>query len=254
MTTIRQIVVDAFREGGITQVGVTPEADEFDEGLRKVQTIVSGLYGNEMGAPLVSVNYGNSGLVNPYAKEQDLSPEIDSGYVPVNLRLMVNIDTPKTVYLDPNPQDGARLSIVDVAENFETNTFTVDANGRRIESETSVTLNTDGDNKEWFYRADLGEWTLISNLTANSQSPFPSEYDDFLITLTAMRLNPRYQAQTAPETIDALNRTRKSFRARYKQVTEMAVEEGLRRMSSNKFWLSNTPSLSNHMFARGRVV
>lgn len=251
MATIRQIINDSYREGGLVQIGLTPDSDEFDEGLRKLQTLITSLYGNEMGSPLTSVSYGDAGLSNSFAIEQDVSDEIDSYYVPSNTRLLVNIGSASTVYLDPNPDDGARVAVIDSAENFATNNFTVNANGRRIDGATSVTLSTNGDSKQWFYRADLGEWTQVSSLTANSQSPFPSEFDDFLITLLAMRLNPRFQAQTAPETLEELRRMRRQFRARYTQDSEERVEDGLLRMPSRgNFWLDYGDLLGTR-FKRG---
>lgn len=251
MTTIRQIIIDAYREGGLVQIGLTPESEELDEGLRKLQAIVKSMFGNEMGAPLAPVSYGSSGVTNAYAKEQDVAPEIDSYYVPSNIRLMANLESAKTVYLPPNPKDGARVAVVDVAENFGTYNLTINGNGRRIQDATSVTLSTNGDNKEWFYRSDLGDWRLIADLTVSSENPFPAQFDDLLITMLAMRLNPRYQAQTAPETVETLTRLRRQFRARYKQTTEESSEAGIVRTNSQKDRLFEGIDLSLNQFNRG---
>jgi hypothetical protein len=71
VTTLRDIVTDAFRECGITGVGLEPEADEFDEGLRRLQSIIKSVYGNELGEPLRSLNFGTYSLSNPYALAED---------------------------------------------------------------------------------------------------------------------------------------------------------------------------------------
>ena len=235
MTTIRQIITDAFREGGLVQVGLTPDADEFDEGLRKLQNFITSVFGAELGENLASVTYGINGVSNRYGKYVDATSVIDGHYVPANTRLVSNLSQTKTVYLAPDPQDGARFAVVDNAGNFATYNMIVNGNGRKIESATTVTLNTNSVSKQWFYRADLGEWVLIDTLTANSQSPFPTEFDEFLVLTLAMRLNPRFQSQTAPETIEAYRRIKKLFRARYSQSKEMRSEEGLLRVGATNY-------------------
>lgn len=230
MTTIRQIIIDAYREGGLVQTGLTPEADEFDEGLRKLQTIILSLYGNELGSPLTPVSYGAFGVTNAYGKDDNYSSVIDSTYIPTNTRLIVNNDGAKTLYLQPNPQDGARVAVVDNTGNFATHNLTINGNGRRIEGASSVDLDTDSVKRQWFYRSDIAEWVLVDELTANSQSPFPEEFDDYLITRLAMRMNPRYQAQTAPETLAAMRQAKNQFTSRYSQRTEVGVEDALLRL------------------------
>jgi hypothetical protein len=217
MTTIRQIITDAYRESGLIQIGTMPEADHLDEGLRKMQSIILSLYGNEMGEPLTDTAYGKEGLVHAYARAYDISTDISSYFVPPNARLMVNAEESYTTYLNPMPRDGERVSVIDISQNFATRAFNIEGNGRRIDGDFAITLSTDGDNKSWFYRADLGEWVSVTGLTANSESPFPQEFDDYLIILLAMRLHPRYQQQTAGETIEEYRRMRRQFRSRYRQ-------------------------------------
>lgn len=255
MTTIRQIVIDAYREGGLVQAGLTPDSEEFDEGLRKLQDIVDSLYGFEAGDQLITLSYGSPVGGNSYAKYEDLSSYIDSTYLPQNTRLMVHADSATELFLPPVPDDGARFSVVDVGDNFATNNVTVNGNGRYIEGGTTATLSTDRENKTWFYRADLGEWVLISDLTENSQNPFPRVYDDYLIMLLAMRMNPRYQATTAQETMMFFRRLERKFKAQYRQKHEVAVEEGLRRINE-RYTIDDmyTVDGTNSRFNRGHIV
>lgn len=245
MTTIRQIVIDAFREGGLTQVGVPPEADEFDEGLRKLKSYISSLYGNELGVPLTQVTYGDAGVTR---EGEDCSSEIDSYYVPSNVSIVARLEAPKTLYLSPNPTDGARIAVIDSGGSFATNNLIIDANGRQIDGASSVVLDTDGTNKKWFYRADLASWVEISGLTANSDSPFPEEFDDFLSTALAIRLNPRYQLQTAPETLNTFNKTKNKFVSRYSQTIEVRAEEALIRLPRTSYG-----DLSGTRFNKGLI-
>lgn len=227
MTTIRQLITDSFRESGILAVGVVPDAEEHEEGLRQIRRLFRSLFGNELGVPLTSVNFGNNGLVNSYAVAEDESPSLSSVYVPANIRLICNAEADETLYLLPNPQDGARLAVIDNAQNFASNSITLNGNGRRIESATSVVLNTNGLNREWFYRADLGEWVRITDLEADDASPLPEEFDDLLTTLLAFRLNPRYGAETGPNLEMVKNSMKSKFRARYKQTVEMHLDDAL---------------------------
>lgn len=235
MTTIRQLITDGFRESGLIETGGVPDADEFEEGLRKLQSMYSSLFGNELGDPLSSLNYGANGMNNSYAIASDYTAEIDSAYVPTNYRLICNLATPATIYLDPEPRDGARLAIIDNSGNFATNPLTINANGRKIEGATSVALNTNALTRDWFYRADLGQWNRVTDLVAEDQSPLPIEFDDMLSTLLAMRLNPRYGATLDQSTVEVLERGRRTFRARYKQISEQSCEDGIVRLPSNPY-------------------
>lgn len=230
MTTLRQIITDAFREGGIIAVGDVPEADSHVEALRRLENLISSIIGSELGEDLTDVTFGQHNVENVYGKGQDSSVEINQTYVPSNVRLIFNTNTANTVYLAPKPRDGARLAVVDNADNFATYNTIIDANSRSIEDAASVTLNTNGLVREWFYRADLSNWVRVTDLTAESESPFPSKYDDLLVTMLAVRLNPRYGAETSPEMMDTLTRLRRQFRAQYRQTRQVGVEEGLLRL------------------------
>jgi hypothetical protein len=247
MTTIRQIVIDAMRDGGLIEVGTTPEAEEFTEAFNRLQVIVKSLFSNELSGGLVDVNYGTYSLANASAIAKDYSSLIQSAYVPKNIRLVVNNNTATTLYLDPIPQDGSRVGIIDNVGNFATAAITLNGNGRKVENTASVVLNTNSLVREWFYRADLGSWTRITDLTADSDSPLPTEFDDLLVTLLAMRINHRYGEQTSQETSAILTRIRNLFKSRYRQTQEIGVEEALQRLSSHPRWadLSNSSTRFN---------
>lgn len=250
LSTITDLVNKGLREAGIIGVGDTPEAAEAEEGVDRLLRLISSLFGNELGEPLTSVNYGITGLTNAYAKQLDNSSEINSIFVPPNLRVIFNMGAATTVYLTPNPDDGARFALIDNAANFGTFNLTVNGNGRKIETTNSVVLNTNGQNREWFYRADLGNWVRVTDLADSDLSPLPQEFDDYLITLLAFRLNPRYGATTSQEMTTVLSDMRRKFRARYKQKAEQAAEDGIVLLPSNPFgrWTSFDPNAFNRGF------
>lgn len=252
MTTIRQLITDSLREAGIIEAGEDPEANNFEEGLRRLDRMFKSLIGNEFGEPLRTVNYGVNGLTNAYGIASDVSPNITSTYVPGNLRIVFNVSSANTIFLSPNPQDGARFGVIDNGGNFSTAPLTINANGRKIESNGTLVLNTNSINREWFYRGDLGEWVRLIDLDPADASPFPEEFDDLLITLLAFRLNSRYGAETSTDMIEILKRARRTFRARYRQKSEQSSELGLLRLTHfNGIWFYTGPN-STTEFNRGR--
>lgn len=236
MTTIRQIITDSLREAGIIEAGEDPEANEFEEALRRINVLIRGFFGNELGERLENVNFGSAGLTNFYGVIADDSDVIESKYIPLNVRLHLNIDGPYSLFLSPTPADGARLGVIDNGDNLSINNVTISGNGRQIESADSLMLNTNGLNREWFYRADLGDWVRVTDLTADDVSPFPIEFDDLLTTLLAIRLNPRYGATTSDEMADTMKRMKKMFRSRYRQSVEVSSERGLLLLPSSYWW------------------
>lgn len=72
-------------------------------------------------------------------------------------------------------------------------------------------------NREWFFREDLGTWVRCTPLTITDELPFPREFDDFFITMLAIRLNPAYGVALDQQSQLVLDRARTSMRARYRQ-------------------------------------
>lgn len=237
MTTIRTLVTDGMREAGIIGKGESPDAEDATEALRRVNSMYKSLFGNELGDPLKTVNYGSSGLSNTFAKDEDFSTAIDTVYVPSNYRLVFNLGSAETLYLNPNPRDGARFGVVDNAGNLGTYNVTINGNGRNIEALGTLVLNTNSLTREWFYRADAGNWVRVSDLGLDDESPLPIEFDDLLTTLIAFRINPRYGAETDSNMVEVMKRIRRVFRSRYRQVNEKDSEPGVYRLpSTRKYW------------------
>lgn len=144
---------------------------------------------------------------------------------------MLNLNAPQTVYLHPQPDDGARFGIVDVGNNLATYNVIVDGNGHNIETTPTVTLNTNGLVREWFYREDLGNWVKATTLLAGDNFPFPQKFDDYFITMLAMRINPAYGQTLDPQSQAVLQRAQRQLRAQYSQIIETSSEVALIRMA-----------------------
>ncbi len=225
MALVYEIIKDAFREANLIPITQSPTLDEQTEALRLLNRFVRSIFGAEAGEVLRSVAVGtnNVNTVSPVTSYDFTYPN----YVPLNLRLVVNNLAPMTVQLHPDPEDGARLVVVDATGNFSSAVFTLDGNGRNIDGVNSVSLSTDGTNKEWFYRADLGNWMSITDLALTDVFPFPLEFEDFFVLGLAMRLNPRNGVTMDEQSVITFRRLRNMFRARYTQTTQESSEEGL---------------------------
>lgn len=229
MTTVYQIIVDAYRVCNLIPVGVAPTQQQEAEGLRYLDRIIKSVLGHEVGEEIETKNLGSSSMDYPNSFTQwDSSSTI---VVPENVKIMCNFEAAREVWLDPSPYMGSRLAIQDVAGNFSTYNLTVHGNGRLIEGQTSLVLNTDSTNTEWVYDNEQGNWLKITNLTKFDNLPFPSKFDDFFIISLAYRLNPAYSRQFDPQTDRMLRRAERQLTSTYRTVKHKDTELALLRLS-----------------------
>ena len=236
MTLVSTIIYDALRESNIIGESENPSASQEAEALRRLQSIIASVFGNEAGENFVSWPI----------------PDFDTQYLVSNVRAICNLTSALSINLPEMPRDGSRIAVQDLAGNFNTYPLTLDGNGVLIEGVSSIVLNTNDLNREWFFRADLGSWMRTTDLEAADEMPFPVEFDDLFVTMLAIRLNPRYGIATSAETAEALRRVRSQFRSRYRQVTEVSVPIALELINPwyrNKSWIGY--SYGPNYFSRG---
>jgi len=230
MTTVTQIITDAYRQSNLLAINSSPTDPQLAEGLRYYNRIVNSVLGNEAGENLQPFPIGRNNISRPSGYPwAGTTPSFD-WFVPLNTRLMFNLTESADIYLSPVPEDGARLGVCDVSGNLTTNNVTLHGNGRNIEGSNTITLSTDGLEREWFFREDLGDWVRAVPLTYTDESPFPTEFDDMFISMLAMRLNPSYGVQMDAQTAEIFRRARSQFRARYHNTIEVHSEDGLIRL------------------------
>lgn len=227
MTVVSKIISDAYRLTNLTALGTAPNLAQQNEGLDYLNRLVKSVYGYEAGEPLQPIPIGRNNIERPQGFPYFEGLPDNNWVVPVNHQLMLNLTSPLTFYLHPMPQDGARLALSDLSGNLSTNPATLVGNGRKIEGQTSLVINTDNVYIAWFYRADTGSWERVTNLTISDNMPFPEEFDDMFIILLAARINPSYAQGLDEQSSLLLRRLRTQFRARYKQVTPVNSEAGL---------------------------
>lgn len=238
MTTVASIVNSALRETNLIPLGVTPTQEQLDEAFGLLSTIVAGVLGNEMGENLSPFPLGQEGINSPRGYPWWSNSLPGNMYLPTNQRIMLNLTAPGTVNLHPRPHDGARMGMVDVSQNLDIHSFTINGNGRSIEGDEFMTYNTPGQIREWVYREDLGNWVVAIPLIETGDMPWPPEFDDMFIITLAMRLNPRYGQIMHPASVETLKEAKSKFSARYGQsTTQMPSEMGLRYLTHyNRFW------------------
>lgn len=243
MTLISSIITDAFREANIIPLSASPTTEQTTEALRLLNAGFSAVYGGQAGEALSDWPLGNYGRENS-AYDLPLTV-IQIQHPPINRRLIAVNEAAITVYLPVHPQDGARVAIIDPYGRLTTYPVTLDGNGRTIAGSPTITLNTNGLSREWFYRADLGQWVQLTSKLSTDEMPFPADFDTYWTISLAMRLNPRY-GRTMDEQSALVYRTEsQKFVARYLQSLPLAAREDLNYpfMSTQSYkWNSNFSS------------
>lgn len=201
MTLVSTIIADAYREGNLIPIGSSPSAAQESEGLRLLNRVVASTYGLEAGENLRTLAL----------------TEIPADYeFPINTRVLLTLSQSATLTLPEDPLDGCRMAIVDLADNFATYPLTVSGNGRLVDGAETQTYDTSID-REFFYRADTGNWELVESLGIGDELPFPNDLDDYFITALSIRLAARYGIPTDINTVERFRQMQKIIRAKYRQ-------------------------------------
>ena len=251
MTLISSLIADAFREGNILPLGRAPSANQQTEALRLFNGLLNAIYGDDAGESLLDWPLGTYGYE---------SPNFGPPYTPyciehpnINRRLIATNTEAKTIFLTPFPQDGSRMGIADPFGRLAAFPVTLNANGRTIEgANLTVLLNVNGTFREWLYRADLGQWVKITALLATDQNAFPADFDNFFITLLALRLNPRYGRKMDDQSLAIFKSERKKFVARYLQSQPLEIDDSISwPFMSTQSYDQQREFSSNRAFNRG---
>jgi len=224
MTTLSEIIADAYREGNIIPLGKTPNAAQTAEGLRLLLRIFSSVLGDEAGENFVDWPLGTFGQANP---NFPIMNEMYRNRPPINHRLIAVNNDALTVYLSPMPQDGSRMGIVDPYSRLAAFPVILDGNGRPIEDMSSLTLNVAGTNREWFYRADLGKWVRLTDLVESDEVPYPKDFDTFFTLLLALRINPRNGRDMDAQSAAVFKAEKTKFVARYLQAMPLQIDDSI---------------------------
>lgn len=254
MTLVSALIKDGFRESNLISITADPTSLEQGEALVLLNQYVQSIYGNGgAGEELQTMAIGRNNLSRPSGYPwYDQVPNVTDWYVPVNIRMALNLTSPLSVYLDPKPDDGQRFAFMDLSNNLATNPFTIIGNGQLIAGAISQVYNVNGMNMEFIYRKDLGTWLPINPLALTDTFPFPTEYEPMFSIALAMRLNPRNAVQMDPQSSATYTKLFRQFVAQYRQHVQVDSELGLRRLSGTRrqrYW--DDTSYANASFRSG---
>lgn len=227
MTIVSQIITDAYRQSNLIAINTAPTTLQADEALRYLSRIVKSTRGNEAGELLEPFPIGRNNIQRPSGWPWYEGVPPADWFVPENKRLMCNLSSAATVYLHPQPDNGASFGVQDLSSNLSTFNLTVQGNGRKIQGADTLVIDTNDINAEWMYRDDLGSWELVTPLLISGEMPYPEEFDDYFINMLAMRLNPAYGTALDPQSQAVLQRMKTQIRARYAQDIPQRSEFGL---------------------------
>lgn len=227
MTLVSQIITDAYRETNFIAEGATESATQQADALRRLISIVEGVLGYDAGKKLLDWPIGFASRA-----EQDVenSWTANDWIWPVqNSRLVLDHTAPQTIYFPPNPDNGARMAIVDPHNKLATFAITLNGNGRTIDGLASATPTQ---YTEWLYNARYADWRTVSTLTANAEMPFDPKFDDFFIIKLAARMSPRYGRSLNDLSLMRLSELAAQMESEYNQTEAMPAPTALQKIST----------------------
>lgn len=224
MTTVRETVQDALREGNIVPVGSDVPDREMNEGVRALNRILVSAFGSFSGGalsdwllpcPAPSAQDAANAPLLPGSR-RDTRYRVAPQFPPTNSRVVWD-GTDQTFYMPSRPDDGARMAVVTGNLPAAPGELTVLGNGRLVELPADPLVSTVAVTLAWFYRADTATWRLLKTLGVDDEIPFPPTFDDLWITGLAVRMYPRYGKVASAETLAEFQRVRKLFYVTYHQ-------------------------------------
>lgn len=231
MTQVSSIIESAFRELRVLDWDRNVTRLQIDEALVRLNSLVRSENGLNLGEQYIDWPLGDFNVSAQDRRNEALNV---LERPPENARLVHTAINPITVYFPADPEEGTRMAITDPFNRLASVNVTLDGNGRSIEGNAVVTLTTNGLDREWIYRADLGEWLRVTDLLIDAEFPFPLEFDDYFIIGLAMRLDPRYKESISDLSLSRYREMRKKFYGRYSKTREVLSELSYIGLSNNK--------------------
>jgi hypothetical protein len=249
MTVLQSIVTQGYRELNLLAIGKSPSTFQNDEGLLLLQNIIEVTVTGDSGEVMKDWLLGN---FDRQDRDRINLPAYYFANPAINRRLVAVHDQAMTVYLPPHPSDGSLIGIVDPFMRLAALPVTLDGNGRTIENTQTVVADTNGLNRTWFYRADLGNWQRLTDLALTDEMPFPKKYDFYFSIGLAMRLSGRTGRRVSEITAAAYAKLRQQFVAQYVQSEVMSRNDDLRNEFMSEQSYDRYDDVTDSGFARGQ--
>jgi hypothetical protein len=133
------------------------------------------------------------------------------------------------------PPDGMRVHVIDAAETADTSNITIARNGWLINGAASnYTISTEGGSAMLMFRADQGDWKLVSSLALADTVPFPSDFD-MPIALNAALRYTRFGQRLSEEDQRLARRGMNRIRARYAKAPTAVFDLAASGIAGNRF-------------------
>lgn len=226
MTTIAQIITDAYQANNLIALSAIPTAAEQATALRTVNRMFKSLFGNEIGDKLSDGVLSVGGITYP---DYAYSYPINTFNVRANTRIINSSTAAVTIYMPTNPSAGSRVSFVDLTGTLATYPVTVNGSGRLVETALTKVLSTNLEADDWFYRDDLAAWQKVSSLALTDAFPLPEEFEELFVSMLVLRLDPAKNVAFDEQIGFILKQMVRKLRSRYRQTIEQPAEIGILR-------------------------
>jgi hypothetical protein len=230
-TKASEIIVQAFNEGGFQPRGKISLAEEMQDALPILNSLILTLLGLELGEqyrdwPVPPNRQSSVPSRYPLGPIDTQPPEKVWSNPPANVRLVAANAEAVTVYFPANPVDGARMAYADSGATAD---VTLHGNGRLIQGSPSIVGA--GGHRKWLYRADLSNWICIGPLEMHDTLPLPPEFDELFICGLVIRLGGRFKQPADPMYRERYADMLRRLKKRYKQTEEQPTSEDFRYMT-----------------------
>lgn len=220
MATARETIKKALRKLRVIGQGESPDSATLTDCLDYLNKLLAEIVGFGGSHPVLTKTISTSYEVSPREPAIRLLCRHD-GALTVTLPSVDNME----IY------DGMRLGVVDVSNNAATANITIARNQWLLEGATSdLTLSTNGINRLWMFRADLGDWKRATDLAVDDSLPFPTDLDTAMALILANEIGGEFGQQLRPSDLALAKAARLKLGAKYVKGVRMAPEPSVRWM------------------------
>lgn len=217
---IKEIIQNAYREMNLISIEQPPTDAEFKEGETVLKSIWSSLFESIIGSYLTDIPM-EEGMYSSYdPRDSEQAPRMDnSNILPVNSRVLMNVNYPKEVYLPTNPHDGALIGVISYPGS---DALTLHGNSRMFSGGLKTVLVEPENSGLWMYRSDLGVWESIAwPASIDDEMPLPPVYNDYFICALARRLAERNALTPTPSVMATEAALLKDLTNRYNNIRQV---------------------------------
>jgi hypothetical protein len=218
MATALETIITGLEALRVIGMGQQPTQAESTYCLKHLNAFIAELQGQGGSLPLVDLRISSAYTVGTRWPA---------------LRLICTT-TGITITLPEYPVDGQRVEIVDAAETADTSNITVSRNGMLINGAASnYTISTEGGATKLMFRADLGDWKVMSDLALATNLPYPSDFD-VPIALNAARAYTRFGQSLSAADERRADKGLARLRARYAKPPAAQVDPAVSGISGGR--------------------